>query len=339
MPHPIARRAVVAAAWSAPVVVAAAAAPSAMASTTGFDLTFDPPQLGSSTPIFNEDYTRLILLDEPIAIVVSNHGTAPSPSGFTMRASYDRRLWRMTSATGRINGVTDTLPVQSRSTAGDVETVTFTIPVAIPPATDSFTGYFVRFGTEFLGAYPNDHVDSPQAGSYTMPPLPGDLAPSNNIASGAGFTDGGPISPWGVIPTATYEDRSLGNGVTVKRPTTITWTSVGPNPSPAGSQLTVGTDAQGTSTVRLTNVRLNGAADAGAISFVEQTSYAGQTISATYDLNGPLAKDDVLTFDVVYTDVTPSVDVSQAYPAQANFLAPDPNSDAQRARDQSYLQY
>lgn len=341
MSTPIRRRNILAAAWSTPVVVAVAAAPQATASTAGFDLTVESPQLGSSRPIFNEDFTRLLWLDEPVATVIANRGTIDAPSGFALQVSYDKGLWRARSARGRLSASTSEtlLPVQARTVSGEIETVSFAIPAVIPPQTDAFTGYRVFLDYDFLGAYPNDHTDTPGPTYWTILPVPGDLDPTNNVRGGVSYTDQGPVSPWGVVPTADYETRSIGSGVSVKRPTSVTWHSVGPNPTPAGSTLRIGTDAQATSQVRVGNVRINGTAAPGALSFGSQESYQDETITAVYGVNVQLAANDTLTFDVVYTDTTPPSGITQTYVAQTNFVVPAAYSKAQRATEISYLQY
>ncbi|KYH45835.1 hypothetical protein [Branchiibius sp. NY16-3462-2] len=330
------------AAWAAPVVTIAAAAPAASASpSAGFDLVLDPPQLGSSFYMFNGALTRLLEVGEPVATVVANHGTVASPAGFTLQVSYDSAVFRLTGATGHFGGSGGdgtSLPIVTRSVADRVETVTFTIPVMIPPGTDPFTGYFVAFDYDILGIYPHDAVADYRPAHFTLLPVPGDADLSNNTAVGSIAQDKGPVSPWGVLASASYATKAIGS-LTLKRPTTITWTSVGPNPTPAGSQLRIGTDAQTASQVRITNVRFNGAPAPGAVTFVSQES-TGQTIAAVYALTVRLAARDVLTYDVTYVDQTPPAGISQIYRAQADFLAPDPNSPAQRARDErSYLQY
>ena len=331
------------AAWVAPVVTIASAAPAASASPSpGFDLALDPPQLGSSFYMFNGAFTRLLEVGEPVATVVANHGRTASPSGFTLQVSYDSAVFRFTGATGHFGGSgteRTTLPIATRSQSDRVETVTFTIPVVIPPGTDPFTGYFVGFDYEIVGVYPNDSIEDYRPARFTILPVPGDADSANNVAVGSTTRDLGPVNPWGVLASATYETRTVGS-LTLKRPTTITWTSVGPNPSPAGSKLRIGTDAQTASQVRITNVRLNGATTPSAVTFVSQESFSGDTITAVYDLNVRLAAHDVLTYDVAYVDTTPPSDLTQIYTAQANFYAPELNSPAQRVRDsRSYLQY
>lgn len=331
------------AAWAAPVVTIAAAAPAASASSVaGFDLALDPPQLGSSFYMFNGTFTRLLEVGEPVATVVANHGAAASPAGFTLQVSYDSAVFRFTGAQGHFGGSgteRTPLPIVTRSQADRVETVTFTIPVVIPPGTDSFSGYFVGFDYDIVGIYPNDNVDNFRPARFTILPVPGDADSTNNVAVGSTARDLGPVSPWGVLASATYDTRAIGS-LTLKRPTTITWTSVGPNPTPAGSTLRIGTDAQTASQVRIANVRLNGGAAPSAVTFVSQESFGGETITAVYDLNVRLASDDVLTFDVTYVDQAPPAGISQIHTAQANFNPPEPNSPAQRARDgRSYLQY
>lgn len=298
--------------------------------------------MGSSFYMFNGSFTRLLQVSEPVATVVANHGTVASPAGFTLQVSYDSAVFRFTGATGRFadssaNGTP--LPILSRTQADRVETVTFTIPVVIPPGTDPFTGYFVDFDYDIVGVYPHDSIDDYRSAHFTLLPVPGDANPSNNVAVGSTAVDAGAVSPWGVLADAAYETRAVG-ALTVKRPTRITWTSVGPNPTPSGSTLRIGTDAQATSEVRVDNVRINGVAAPSAISFVSQESNYGETITAVYDLNSRLASGDVLTYDVTYVDQTPPVGISQIHPAQASFFAPDPNSPAQRVHDgRSYLQY
>lgn len=330
------------AAWATPVVAVAAAAPAASASpSAGFDLALDSPQMGSSFYMFNGALTRLLQVGEPVATVVANHGTVASPTGFTLQVSYDSAVFRFTGATGHFGGSSDRtpLPVTSRSQADRVETVTFAIPVVIPPGTDSFSGYLVRFDYDILGVYPNDSVENYRSTRLTILPVAGDTNSSNDTTVASTAKDLGAVSPWGVLANATYETRAIGS-LTLKRPTTITWTSVGPNPTPAGSTLRIGTDAQTASRVRISNVRINGATAPAAVSFSSQESSNGQTITAVYDLNVHLGADEELTFDVTYVDQTPPPSVSQIYAAQANFLSPEANSPAQRVRDtRGYLQY
>lgn len=331
------------AAWAAPVVTLAAAAPAASASpSAGFDLALDPPQMGSSFYMFNGALTRLLEVGEPVATVVANHGTVASPAGFTLQVSYDSAVFRINGATANFGGSSTQetpLPVGTRSLADRVETVTFTIPVVIPPGTDPFTGYFVRFDYDIVGVYPNDTVDNYHPTYFTILPVAGDADPSNNVAVGSKATDAGPVSPWGVLADASYETKAIGS-LTLKRPTTVTWTSIGPNPTPAGSTLRIGTDAQTASQVRISAVRVNGTAAPSAVTFTSQESFYDETITAVYDLNVRLASGDVLSYDLTYVDQTPPAGISQIYSAQATFYAPDPNSPAQRARDdRSYLRY
>lgn len=327
----VGRRAVIASAWAAPVVVTAAAAPAAVASTVpGFDVALDPPQLGDSVIMFNADYTHPYRMDVPMAWVVANHGTKEAPGGFPFSVTYDNRVWAITGFRGRFNG-DDTgepinLPDFSTSTSGHATTATATVPVAIPPGTDSYSGFFVSVtGRSFKGEYPNDGIDAPTPRTWAVVPPKGDADASDDTVKFQSYTDLGAMDVWGIVVDATWEYASWSDGARLRRPSSSRFTSVGPTATPDGCEVHVSTDSRMSSGLELTNVTVNGQASDILTRTDEWDS--GSDLGVTYALGAGLQKDDVLAYDVRYTDREPVPEPSDVNAGQTNMWdAADPNN-------------
>ncbi len=344
LPATVGRRAVIATAWAAPVIVTAAAAPAAVASpVAGFDVALDPPQLGDTVIMYNTDYTHPYRMDVPIAWVVANHGSQEAPGGFPFSVTFDDRVWEITGLRGYFRGddsakIID-LPGFTVSTSGHATTATATVPVAIPPGTDSFSGFYVGVvGRSFKGDYPDDAIDAPTPRTWAVTPPAGDAKTSDDVVQFDPHTDLGPMDVWGVVVAATWEHAAWSDGGTLRRPATSTFTSVGPTPTPVGCEIHVSTDGRMSSDVTLTNVTVNGRSS----DILERTDAStGDHLVVTYTLGAGLKQDDVLAYDVAYTDRTPPATPDDVDAGQTNLWDPAHLNDRgpQRAVNRSSIDH
>ncbi|KJQ55993.1 hypothetical protein [Microbacterium sp. SA39] len=164
-----------ASAWSLPVVAVALGTPLAAASATEFDIVLIPEDnaepIGATSPDGTQSYTLVV----PLMFDAFTQGTTPAPPGSTVVVSFDDRLLSGVSLT---IGGTPAPPV-STVTNGNVETSTFSVPVAIP-ASPAVTVIRPSFDLR------NDGVWVPDAAPYSVsvvaPAGTTDPAPGNNTA-------------------------------------------------------------------------------------------------------------------------------------------------------------
>lgn len=333
-----------ASAWAAPVVLTAVGAPAAAASPiAGFDVALDPPQLGDSVIMYNPDYTHAYRMSVPVGWVVANHGTEEAPGHFPVSVTYDNRVWQIGGLQGVFRGDSSAepivLPDLSTSTSGHATTLTATIPVSIPPGTDSFSGFYVGLTDRtFKGEYPDDGIDDPTPRRWAVVPPAGDARESDDVVQFASYTDLGPMDIWGVVVDATWEYATWSNGEKLRRPATSTFTSVGPTPTPVGCEIHVSTDGRMSSGVALTHVTVNGEPS----DILEHTDTStGDHFVVTYTLNAGLHQGDVLAYEVSYTDRTSPPEPGDVLAGQTNLWDPAHLNDHvhQRARNRSSIDH
>lgn len=338
------RRALVgAAAWSAPVIAVTIGTPAAAASGA-WDLALDPPQLGDSATVYNADLSRRYSVSVPIAWVVANHGSEVSPAGFPFSITYDNRIWDITgmrarwnSSTGGGSNAETVLPLVSSVVDGNRTTATVDIPFAIPAGTDSYSGLWVALDRTFLAAYPNDAVDAPTSTVWEIQPPSGDADTSNNSVSYAGFVDEGPADVWGAVVEAQFERFDFDNGSYVYRPVSGTVTSTGPKPAVAGGFIRVQTDERASSSIDLTNIRLNGAPAGGAVVFDHVDTYYGLITYVYYRTTVDLVAGDVVTFDVTAVDGDRSIVATSLNGSQVAFDGVELNDPDRRAPELGFV--
>ncbi|WP_446665540.1 hypothetical protein [Flexivirga sp. B27] len=333
-----ARRSVVASAWAAPVILTAAAAPAASASTAGFDIALDPPQMGDSITAYNGDFTHIYSISGIMAWVVANHGSAVAPGGFPMSLTCDNRIWEVASVKGGLDNKLKNLPITKRVSDGNSTTVTFLIPDDIPPNTDSYSGFWVIVDNEFKAVYPNDGVTAPTGTRWEVMPPAGDADASNNVVAYAGFEDKGPADIWGVVATRLAQETvKWTDGTTLRRPTRVEMKSVGPKPTLGGAGVHVSTDARMSRDIEVRNVTVDGVATS-ILGPGESSVWQDVSLGVTFPLTRPLAGGEVLRFDVVYVDDEQEL-YGETHPGQTSFLPADEdlNTPNQRARERAYF--
>jgi hypothetical protein len=164
-----------ASAWSLPVVAVALGTPLAAASVSEFDIRLiaedNAESIGASSPDGTQAYTLVV----PLVFDAFTQGTTPTPPGSTVVVSFDTRLLSGVSLT--VGGTP--APLISTVTNGNVETVTFNVPVAIPVAPDRAV---IRPSFDLR----NDGVWIPDAAPYSVtvvaPTGTTDPAPGNNAS-------------------------------------------------------------------------------------------------------------------------------------------------------------
>lgn len=170
------RRAVLkASAWSLPVVALALGTPLAAASVAEFDIFLIPEDnaesIGATSPAGAQSYALVV----PLVFDAFTEGTTPTPPGSTVVVSFDTRLLSGVSLT--VDGIP--APLVSTVTNGNVETATFSVPIAIP-ASPVTTVIRPSFDLR------NDGVWVPDAAPYSVtviaPAGTTDPAPGNNTA-------------------------------------------------------------------------------------------------------------------------------------------------------------
>lgn len=335
----LARRSVVGAAWAAPVILTAAAAPAAVASTGGFDVALDPPQLGGSTTVFDGDFTRIYSVDDPIAWVVANHGTEPAPGGFPMSVTCDNRVWKIRSVKGGLDQKRANLPITQRVSNGNSTTVTFTIPDDIPPNTDSYSGFWVSLTKDFVARYPDDGISpAPTVTRWEVTPPAGDTNGADDVVEFAGYKDEGPADIWGAIVTRVAQETvQWADGTPLNRPTKVKVTSAGPKPTLDGSAIHLGTDARMSTDISVTHVQVDGVPST-ILSKGETSVWQDSGLQVQFNLTRGLTAGQVLTFDITYVDQKQAAPVEPS-PGQTNFNPPDAelNEPNERAKDRSYF--
>ncbi len=286
------RTVVTAAAWSAPVIAVAAATPAAAASTAGaVDLFADGLQMGSGMTYFNKDLTTRYETADPLGFTLLNNGPEPAPAGsVSVQVRYDNRVFTPTEVT--ISG-SEPIPFSTPVASGDASTFTFTVPQQVEVETDVFGPNALRVITRFDGsfAYPNDVFDDYVEPSWTI--LSDDDADTSNNIFGPFTSTPYPATPWGL--TLETETTSLTSGsCTFDVPTSVTVTSVGPNPTPEAVTGYLRLDTGLVSSVSLTGATHNGN------SILSDVVFESSGGAYSFNLGRPLEADDVvvLSFDV-----------------------------------------
>ncbi|SFR51742.1 hypothetical protein SAMN04488591_1663 [Microbacterium azadirachtae] len=158
------------AAWSVPVIAVAAATPLAAASVAA-DLQLTPDPRGDTLHGVSPDGLQSYDLSVVASFSATTLGASPTPAGSVVTLTFDSRLFSGPWLTLDTYGGT-IVSVASSTTAGNVTTASFTLPVAVPAGTG------LTFWPHF----------APPAGS--TPPWYTDLnGYSVSIAPPAGVTD------------------------------------------------------------------------------------------------------------------------------------------------------
>lgn len=173
----IQRRAILkTAVWSVPVVTAAIAAPLAAASTA-IDLVLTTQPVGEGITGTSPSGLSTYQLSWTSRYDASTTGPDAAPAGASIALSFDARVFSASNAS--IGGVS--LAEASSSTAGDVTTAIFTVPVAIPASGASIS---ITIGFVGIGTSPAWYADvHPIAISLRAPAGYTDPNPANNTHS------------------------------------------------------------------------------------------------------------------------------------------------------------
>lgn len=214
-------------AWTAPAVLTASAAPALAASTAGYDLGLFSAS-GGTTRWYNSERTHYNTADWG-NFALENNGPEASPaSGVTFTFSYDQRLF------GEVSSDNSALLGQPAiTTQGNLVTAVFPVLVAIAPGDRQY----VQLRTTTSPEPEQTEVRSDYEPTTWLINTPGgDTDASNDIV--VDEIEYIEVEPWNGAITGTFDTVRVecsDGAADISYPTTITVTSDGPNPIPAGT--------------------------------------------------------------------------------------------------------
>lgn len=330
------RTALKAGAWSVPVIAVTTAAPLAAATVPGWDLSLEPPQLGSDARVFTDDLTGIYTVSAPTAYVIGNRGSVASPSAsITISLQVDRRIWSIAGMQYSLRGSGSAVDVPTSTPVieGNLARYTWTIVASVPAHADYTNGIYVRVDSEFLLDYPDDHLDRDTIVPVTwiLTPPAGDADPSNDVVA---WSAAGPVEAvhaFGGIMDADWEGVQVRTSHITYRPSEARLTSVGPNPIAVGDRVLVNLESGATSGVAVAEALLDGVAVAGLVTFDEAGPTGYPWLANYFRINQEIPAGSVLAIRFTYTDADASGGERPSQRAWVTYWPADLNSPGQRA--------